>query len=254
MPLHDWSKVDAGVFHAFHTTWIGAIQNALNHGLLPDDYYALAEQHMGGFVADILTLHVPPKLDEFDESQSLGGQGTGGTAVAEAKPQTQIHESIEIDLSEIQRSLAIRHVSSHRIIALLEIVSPANKDREDHVAAFVAKTIGALSRGIHVLMVDLFAPGRYDPLGMHYRIRETIAPNLVAPNIESMRSTLASYQASRRNVDMFIEHVASDSVLPDMPIFLNASRYVNVPLEATYRDAWEGMPSFWRKVLTGEIS
>ena len=93
MPLHDWSKVDAGVFHAFHTTWIGAIQNALNHGLLPDDYYAFAEQHMGGFVADILTLHAPPNLDVCDESQSLVGQGTGGTTVAEATPQTQINES-----------------------------------------------------------------------------------------------------------------------------------------------------------------
>lgn len=32
MPVHDWTQVDAGIFHAFHHGWIGAISNALNEG------------------------------------------------------------------------------------------------------------------------------------------------------------------------------------------------------------------------------
>ena len=253
MPLHDWSRVDAGVFHAFHTAWIGEIQNALNHGLLPEDYYALAEQHMGGFVADILALHLPPRLDELQQREPSSSHFVGGTAVAESQPKTQLHESIEVDLSEMQRAIAIRHVSSHRIVALLEIVSPANKDRYDSVAAFVHKTVSSLSRGIHVLMADLFAPGRFDPLGMHYRIRESMVPYLLTPEVPVSRSTLASFQARRRNIDMYIEHVVSNATLPDMPIFLDQSRFANVPLEATYVEAWNGMPAFWRRVVTGEI-
>ena len=35
MPVHDWTRVDAGTFHAFHTLWIGEIMKALNAGLLP---------------------------------------------------------------------------------------------------------------------------------------------------------------------------------------------------------------------------
>ncbi len=42
MPLHDWSRVESGIFHAFHGSWITEIQIALNAGLLPADYYALA--------------------------------------------------------------------------------------------------------------------------------------------------------------------------------------------------------------------
>ena len=42
MPIHDWTKVDAGIFHHFHHAWIDEIQRVLNHGLLPDEYYALA--------------------------------------------------------------------------------------------------------------------------------------------------------------------------------------------------------------------
>jgi len=43
MPVHDWTLVDAGIFHDFHTVWIGALRNVLSEGLLPEGYYALAE-------------------------------------------------------------------------------------------------------------------------------------------------------------------------------------------------------------------
>jgi hypothetical protein len=48
----------------------------------------------------------------------------------------------------------------------VEIVSPANKDRARHVDDFVAKVVAALAQGIHVAVVDLFLPGRFDPAGM----------------------------------------------------------------------------------------
>ena len=57
MPVHDWTLVDAGIFHAFHTLWITHINEGLNEGLLPSGYYALPEQHAGESIADILTLH-----------------------------------------------------------------------------------------------------------------------------------------------------------------------------------------------------
>lgn len=39
MPVHDWTRVDAGTFHAFHTAWITHLSETLNGGLLPPDYY-----------------------------------------------------------------------------------------------------------------------------------------------------------------------------------------------------------------------
>ena len=44
MPIHDWTRVDAGLFHAFHQSWIVKLCDALNRGLLPPDYFALPEQ------------------------------------------------------------------------------------------------------------------------------------------------------------------------------------------------------------------
>ncbi len=44
MPLHDWTRVDDGIFHDFYLAWIAEIRRSLNKGLLPDGFYALAEQ------------------------------------------------------------------------------------------------------------------------------------------------------------------------------------------------------------------
>jgi len=42
MPIHDWSHVDPGIFHDFHQAWTIEIRNALNSGLLPPGYFAMA--------------------------------------------------------------------------------------------------------------------------------------------------------------------------------------------------------------------
>jgi hypothetical protein len=36
MPIHDWTRVEAGIFHHFHHGWIEDLSRALNRGLLPE--------------------------------------------------------------------------------------------------------------------------------------------------------------------------------------------------------------------------
>ena len=63
MPIHDWTRVDANLFHDFHQVWTINIRNALNGGLLPKGYSALVEQHAGGLVPDVLALEAPLTLE-----------------------------------------------------------------------------------------------------------------------------------------------------------------------------------------------
>ena len=79
MPVHDWTLVDAGIFHDFHVAWIAELRTALNSGLLPDQYYPMAEQHAGRSIADVLTLYVSP----FESESAQPLPRAGGTAVAE---------------------------------------------------------------------------------------------------------------------------------------------------------------------------
>jgi hypothetical protein len=245
MPVHDWTRVEAGIFHDFNNAWITQIRDALNGGVLPGDYYALAEQHAGRMVADVLTLHAsrpngePPSLPP----------DSGGLALAEAPPKVRRRLTGVETYRQRRRTLAIRHVSGHRLAALLEIVSPANKDRLESVEEFVAKAVEALDLGIHVLLVDLLPPGRHDPRGMHGAVWNEFDEGPYDLPIEEPL-TVASYTAGPP-VEAYLEHFAVDGALPDMPIFLRSDRYIPVPLESCYQSAYRGVPRYWRGVLEG---
>jgi hypothetical protein len=55
MPIHDWTRVTAGIWHDFHGVWISELRTALNDGLLPSEYYALSEQIAGPRGPEVLT-------------------------------------------------------------------------------------------------------------------------------------------------------------------------------------------------------
>jgi Protein of unknown function (DUF4058) len=247
MPIHDWTRVEAGIFHDFHTVWIAALRSSLNDGLLPEGYYALAEQHAGRAIADVLTLHTSPEPPGPEWSPPA----SGGIAVAEAPPRVWRRQTVEPSTRGRRRSVAIRHVSGHRLIALIEIVSPANKDRSQHVEELAHKAVAALERGVHVLLIDLFPPGLHDPAGIHGSIVQALdeyAASYVLPSEAPL--TLASYVAGTR-VEIYLEHLAVGALMVEMPLFLRPDRYVNVPLEATYQAAYRGFPEFWRAVIEG---
>lgn len=247
MPVHDWTRVEADIFHDLHNAWLTEIRTALNGGLLPDGFYALTEQHAGRSIADVLTLHASPAPLEPFPPLPLSGE----TAVAEAPPRVQRRQTIEPAASARRRSLAIRHVSGHRLVALIEILSPANKDRAESVATFVTKVVDSLDAGVHVLLVDLFPPGSWDPQGMHGVIHQRLERSGEPYDLPAERQlTLASYAAGPQ-IEIYLEHLAAGALLPEMPLFLNPDRYIRVPLEPTYLEAYRGMPAFWREVLEG---
>jgi hypothetical protein len=56
MPIHDWSRIPAGLFHDFHQTWCIHLKVALNSGILPSGLSALVEQRAGYREADVLAI------------------------------------------------------------------------------------------------------------------------------------------------------------------------------------------------------
>jgi hypothetical protein len=248
MPIHDWTRVSAGTWHAFHLSWISEIQLALNGGLLPSDYYAQAEQIAGPLGPDVLTLQIPesPESNGAEPSATTGGKG--GLAVATSPPRPKLIAEAEMnDYVLKRRTIIIHHVSGDRIVALLEIVSPGNKAARNALRSFVEKAVEALYRGYHLLIVDLFPPGRRDPQGIHAAIWGEFSDDVYEqPAGEPL--TLAAYSAGQKK-RAYIESTAVGRELIDMPLFLEPEIYINVPLEATYQAAYRGVPRRWRAVL-----
>src|ERR1700677_4690512 len=119
MPIHDWTRVTAGIWHAFHVSWIAEIQLSLNDGILPPDYYALAEQITGPLGPDVLTLQLPQISPNGSVASS---SGIGGVAVSAPPPPMRVKAEFDMDDYVVKRrTIVIRHTSGDRIIALVEI-------------------------------------------------------------------------------------------------------------------------------------
>ncbi len=237
MPMHDWTRVPAGIYHHFHHEWISEIHRAVLKRL-PPGFYSLAEQHAAGFGPDVLALE---RLDAEDDAPH------GGT-VTLARPKTTLFHETETEFYlRKKKAVVIHHISGDRIVAIIEIVSPGNKNSAHGLRAFVRKARELLEQRIHLLIVDPFPVSNRDPLGLHAAIFEEIQDDPLALSPEKPLSAFA-YECDDR-VRTYLEPLAVGDELIDMPVFLYPGMYIEVPLEATYQAAWTAVPERWQSVI-----
>jgi hypothetical protein len=223
MPIHDWTKVKAGTFHNFHLLWTSTLTNRLNAGLLPPGFFAMAEQIVGGPEPDVVSLHTRPKAT-FVLTAALEGERYARKA----------------------NRIAVHHELGN-VVAVIELVSPGNKESKHAIRAFVEKAADLIRQGVNLLVVDLFPPGPRDPQGVHQVIWDEITnqPFELPPG---KPLTVAAYQSAPTRI-AYVEPVAVGDPLPDMPLFLDEDYHVNVPLEETYQITWNLLPVELRQLL-----
>jgi uncharacterized protein DUF4058 len=238
MPVHDWTRVDANLFHHFHQRWTIAMCDALNDGLLPKGYSALIEQHAAGVVPDVIAL-------QSRRQPNRPASPTGGAVIIAAAPKTRhvIRAQQEISADRGNR-ISIRHPLG-RVVCVIEVVTPGNKGSRAALRSFVEKSVDFLRKGVHLLIVDLFPPSARDPQGIHKAIWDEIEdqPFELPPD---KPLTLAAYVADVVKV-AYVEPVGVGDQLPDMPAYLDPDSYVPVPLEATYQTTWARCPEAMRE-------
>ena len=238
MPIHDWTRVPAGLFHHFHQDWSIEIARTLNRGRLPKGLSALVEQRSGAWEPDVLAIE--------SRGKSKIGLSSGGLATID-RPSTQI---VRRSTKQIYAGRSNRIVIKHhlgRIVAVIEIVFPGNRDSKAAIRDFLDTTIQFLQAGVHVLIVDLFPPTTRDPQGLHKLIWDEI-------EVESFNfppgkdRILASYQTGRERGD-YVEPIGVGDIKPDMPLFLASELNIKVPLELTYQATWDATPEEMRTAV-----
>jgi hypothetical protein len=240
MPIHDWTRVDAGLFHDFHQDWTIELRRSLNAGRLPPGFIALVEQRTGGPIPDVLTLSRRPR-------DTATGEPAGGLAVATAPPKARFVVEGEED-TYAGRANRIRIQHRHgEVVAVIEIVSPGNKSSASALRAFVRKASELIWQGIHLLIVDLLPPSDRDPQGIHKPIWDEIVerPFELPPD---KQLTVVAYRAAPIKT-AYVEPVAVGDKLPALPIFLTEDGYVLAPLEETYQASWEAFPGDLKELL-----
>ena len=244
MPIHDWSRVPAGLFHHFHQDWSIEIARTLNRGRLPKGLSALVEQRSGPHESDVLAI-------EFGYKKKSDDGIEGGVATA-VPPVTRIirRSSKQLYASRANRVVVKHHLG--RIVAVIEIVSPGNKDSRAAFRDCVEKTVDFLRKGVHVLDVNLFPPTPRDPYGSHKAIwDEIVEEDFSFP--EGKDRILVSYQTGRERA-AYVEPIGVGDTLPDMPLFLTTDLHIMVPLEPTYQTTWLASPVDFRDAVeTGVV-
>jgi hypothetical protein len=245
MPIHDWTTAPSGFFHHFQQFWSGAICDALNDGRMPAGYYALVELHMIGLVPDILTLQQRSKPRPSGPAD--GSDRGGGIAAAEAPPKVRYVSRVENALYVAKANRVVVRNAGGQVVAVVEIVSPGNKQTAHAVGSFVQKAGELLRADVNLLVIDLFPPTPRDPQGLHPLIWAEVQDEpFELPADEPL--TLAAYAAGPPTT-AYVEPVAVGRPLPDMPAFLDADTYVPAPLGPTYEETWARCPREFREAV-----
>jgi hypothetical protein len=238
MPIHDWTRMQPGDFHHFHQGWISNIANALNGGGLPPGYLAMVEQVTGRPIPDVVTL----------EGRAAAGSA-GGVAVQDVPPKAQVISRFENAVyAKRANRVVIRH-GRGRVVAIIEIVSPGNKDSRNALRSFVDKAVDILNQGINLLVVDVFPPTPRDPQGIHKAIWDELGDKFFElPRDQPL--TVASYIGGEIPI-AYVEPLGVGDELPSAPIFLSDSEYdyVPAPLERTYCEAWNVYPALLKELM-----
>lgn len=231
MPIHDWTRVRSNRFHDFHQIWTIAVVDSLNTNQLPSGYFAMIETKRSDPAPDIVAFDLNPSVVI----------SSPGLDVAEVPPRTRFITRFEADCyARKANRITIRHPDGE-VVAVIEIVSPGNKDSRHAIHAFADKAAAFLQAGINLLIVDLFPPSPRDPQGIHKVIWDRVHEEPF-PMPPDKPLTAAAYAVGAETV-AYVESLAVGDPLPDMPLFLSGDRYVPCPLESTYQTAWEQFPA-----------
>lgn len=236
MPLRDHFHgpvADRHTWDSLHSGWPMMIVRQL-YELLPPGYVSAPGVHFGkDFVVDVSAFEV----DQPSRDRREGSAGNGGVAVLSPPAPTL---TLEADLAD-QDEFEVRIYDAERgrlLVAAIELVSPANKDRPENRRAFVAKVSALLRKDVCVSIVDLVAVRQFN---LCAELLELVGdadarlgdapPHLYAATIRNRKRP-----AARSLVDVWHFPMTPGQPLPTLPIWLSAEQRIFLPLESSYEE------------------
>lgn len=202
---------------------------------LPPEFYAAPQVHLGGAVeVDIGTFEYDATNgNDWDETDSEGGTATATWKVA--KPLLDV----EVDLPDTDEySVRVYDVNrERRLVAAIELVSPANKDRPESKQAFVSKCAALLREEVSVMIVDVVTS----------RAGNLFADLLTSIGSQELHGTMSSTSiyagacrlnapGQRRRLQAWHETLAVGKPLPTLPLWLSPSLELPLDLEVSYEE------------------
>lgn len=234
MPLRDHFRSplrDDRPWESFHSAWANAIVGRLNQKVLPEHYWAIPQVHVGARVEiDAATF----RLGEVSVAP-----GDGVATAVWAPPQAKLAAAVDFgdtDTFEVQ----VREETGRRLVAAVELVSPANKDRATHRRDFAIKCASYLRQHISVIVVDVVTERRDN---LHGELMQLLS--LPAELLEAGAFPLYAVayrlriQEEKQRLELWPEELRIGTMLPTLPLWIGEDEAVPLDLEASYIAACE---------------
>lgn len=233
MPLHDhfhspWS--DHNFWEGFHSAWANTIVRHLNGSLLPPQFRAVPQVHLSAWVeADVAAFE--------QDGARRGGYGERGelATAAWAPPEPVQTLAVEFPNQDVFEVQVLDEKRGMRLVAVVELVSPGNKDRAEHRRAFASKCAAYLQQQIGLLLVDIVSGRR---ASMHQELLEVLARPLPATELPDLYAI--AYRTRKENghgaLDTWPAALTVARPLPTLPLWLASNFAVPVDLEMSYEE------------------
>lgn len=214
-------------WESFHAAWAEAMARLLNADQLPHHYVAEA------YVK--LSVQVETDVGTFQENGNASSASDGGGVAVWAPVQPTA--SVTLPVAELE-SFEVRIINDEegpRVVAAIELVSPANKDRPAHRRMFAAKCASYLLEHVGLVVVDVVTERTGN---LHRELIDTlqISPATLALGPRDLYA--AAYrmhgQAAPFTLDLWVEALSLGAALPTLPLWLSADQAVPLHLEESY--------------------
>jgi hypothetical protein len=221
-------------WEGFHGQWPAVIVQQLRKQL-PAGYVAEPRVHSGSQVEIDVAAFERDDVPRF--SRMADGSGGVTTAVwAPDKPSVVVETTLpDYDEYEVRIFDAKR---GRHLVAAIEIVSPANKDRPEHRNVFVAKCAALLQKGVAVSIVDLVTDNRFNLYSDLLAVIGHSDPTLGDPPPHIYAASCRwTRQAKRTLLEAWSHVLTLEKLLPTLPLWLGTELVVPLDLEQSYEQA-----------------
>ena len=214
---------------SFHGAWAEAIALNLNQSLLPERFVAEARVKLGGQVEiDVAT---------FAEQANGAAPAAGGVAVW-APPNPTATAPLDFQDPDIFEVQVLSDEEGPRLVAAIELVSPANKDRPANRRMFAIKCASYLHSGVSVIIVDVVT----ERLGNLYaELMDLLQTRLSTPGQGPHDLYATAHRTSPPSPELRLETwafpLALGGPLPTVPLWLQPDLCLPLDLDATYHAA-----------------
>jgi hypothetical protein len=238
MPLRDHFRPpldDKASWEELHGQWPAVIVHQLKDRL-PPGYVAGPKVHAGAQV-EIDVAAYEKDSDELRRERVHGATGGVATATWTAtKPVLSFPAELpDYDEYEVRVYDARR---GRRLVAAIEIVSPANKDRPERRNAFVGKCAALMQQGVAVSIVDLVTIRQFnlyaELMAFIGHADPTMSTTLPHVYVASCRWVSEKKQPM---LEAWSHELCIGQPLPTPPLWLSETLIIPLELEQSYEQA-----------------